>query len=121
TIDQTIANTHGQDTILSSLQLGVEAAGNYGNCNWGYACAYTNCISWSTPTQPLPPEVNPRVVFERLFGDGTSAEERRRDRRQSAHRHVRGQHPRTGAAHRDRHREFDQGTDRGRALRAAGE
>src|SRR5438034_1834090 len=79
-----IANRHGQDTILSSLQLGVEDAGNYGNCNWGYSCAYTNCISWSAPTQPLPPEVNPRVVFERLFGDGTSAEERRRDRKRNA-------------------------------------
>src|SRR5229473_7043527 len=78
TVDQVIAGRHGQDTILASLQLGVEDAGNYGNCNWGYACAYTNCISWSAPTQPLPPEVNPRVVFERLFGDGTSAEERRR-------------------------------------------
>jgi Protein of unknown function (DUF1552) len=84
TIDQTIANRHGQDTILSSLQLGVEDAGNYGNCNWGYSCAYTNCISWSSPTQPLPPEVNPRVVFERLFGDGTSTEERRRDRKRNA-------------------------------------
>ena len=84
TIDQMIANRHGQDTILSSLQLGVEDAGNYGNCNWGYSCAYTNCISWSAPTQPLPPEVNPRVVFERLFGDGTSAEERRRDRKRNA-------------------------------------
>src|SRR5438552_4879899 len=84
TIDQMIANRHGQDTILSSLQLGVEDAGNYGNCNWGYSCAYTNCISWSAPTEPLPPEVNPRVVFERLFGDGTSAEERRRDRQRNA-------------------------------------
>jgi len=84
TVDQLIASTHGQDTILSSLQLGVEDAGNYGNCNWGYSCAYTNCISWSTPSQPLPPEVNPRVVFERLFGDGTSAEERRRDRKRNA-------------------------------------
>src|SRR5437773_445521 len=84
TIDQTIAARHGQDTILASLQLGVEDAGNYGNCNWGYSCAYTNCISWSAPTQPLPPEVNPRVVFERLFGDGTSAEERRRDRKRNA-------------------------------------
>src|SRR5216684_5184292 len=80
TVDQMIANKYGQDTILSSLQLGVEDTGNYGNCNWGYSCAYTNCISWSSPTQPLPTQVNPRVVFERLFGDGTSAEERRAGR-----------------------------------------
>ena len=75
---------YGQDTILSSLQLGVEDSGNYGNCNWGYSCAYTNSISWVSPTQPLPTQVNPRVVFERLFGDGSSAEERRNGRKQNA-------------------------------------
>src|ERR1700686_747397 len=83
TIDQTIAKKYGQDTILSSIQLGVEDTGNFGNCNWGYSCAYTNSISWSSPTQPLPTEVNPRVAFERMFGDGTSPEERRRGRRES--------------------------------------
>jgi hypothetical protein len=84
TVDQHIANKYGQDTILSSLQVGVEDTGNFGNCNWGYSCAYTNSISWSSPTQPLPTQVNPRVVFERLFGDGTSPEERRRDRARNA-------------------------------------
>lgn len=84
TVDQLIAQKHGQDTILESIQLGVEEDGNFGNCNWGYSCAYTNCISWSSPVQPLPTEVNPRVAFERLFGDGTSPEERRRGRRESA-------------------------------------
>src|SRR5213594_1116131 len=84
TIDQTIANKYGQDTILSSIQLGVEDTGNFGNCNWGYSCAYSNSISWPTPTQPLPTEVNPRVAFERLFGDGTSTEERTAGRRQNA-------------------------------------
>ena len=84
TIDQHIANRYGQDTILSSLQLGVEDTGNFGNCNWGYSCAYTNSISWSSPTSPLPTQVNPRVVFERLFGDGASAEERLRDRQRNA-------------------------------------
>ena len=84
TIDQTIAQKYGQDTILSSLQLGVEDTGNFGNCNWGYSCAYTNSISWSSPTQPLPTQVNPRVVFERLFGDGTSPEERLAGRKQNA-------------------------------------
>ncbi|HEY6510021.1 MAG TPA: DUF1552 domain-containing protein [Vicinamibacterales bacterium] len=84
TVDQHIANKYGQDTILSSLQLGVEDTGNFGNCNWGYSCAYTNSISWASPTLPLPTQVNPRVVFERLFGDGTSAEERRRDRQRNA-------------------------------------
>ena len=84
TIDQTIANKYGQDSILSSIQLGVEDNGNFGNCNWGYSCAYTNSISWSSPTQPLPTEVNPRVAFERLFGDGTSPEERIAGRKQNA-------------------------------------
>jgi len=84
TIDQLIAQKYGQDTMLSSLQLGVEDSGNYGNCNWGYSCAYTNSISWVSPTQPLPTQVNPRVVFERLFGDGSSAEERRNGRLQNA-------------------------------------
>jgi len=84
TIDQVIANKFGQDTILSSLQLGVEDIGNFGNCNWGYSCAYTNSISWASPAQPLPTEVNPRVAFERLFGDGASPEERLAGRKQNA-------------------------------------
>ncbi|HKH71879.1 MAG TPA: DUF1552 domain-containing protein [Vicinamibacterales bacterium] len=84
TVDQHIANKYGQDTILSSLQLGVEDTGNFGNCNWGYSCAYTNSISWASPTQPLPTQVNPRVAFERLFGDGASTEERLRDRQRNA-------------------------------------
>jgi hypothetical protein len=84
TIDQLIAQKYGQDTILSSIQLGVEDTGNFGNCNWGYSCAYTNSISWTNATTPLPTEVNPRVAFERLFGDGASPEERLLGRRQNA-------------------------------------
>src|SRR4029077_14302606 len=84
TVDQLIAQQYGQDTILGSMQLGVEDTGNFGNCNWGYSCAYTNSISWSSPTQPLPTEVNPRVVFERLFGVGASPEERLAGRKQDA-------------------------------------
>ena len=84
TVDQLVAQKYGQNTILSSLQVGVEEDGNFGNCNWGYSCAYTNCVSWTSPTQPLPTEVNPRVAFERLFGDGASTEERLRDRQRNA-------------------------------------
>ena len=84
TIDQLIANKYGQDTILSSIQLGVEETGHFGNCNWGYSCAYTNSISWTSPTQPLPTEVNPRVAFERLFGDGASPEKRLAGRKENA-------------------------------------
>src|SRR6266567_4192272 len=84
TLDQLVARKYGQDTILGSMQLGVEDAGNFGNCNWGYSCAYTNSISWASATQPLPTQVNPRVAFERLFGDGTSPEERLAGRKQNA-------------------------------------
>jgi hypothetical protein len=84
TIDQLIAEKYGRDTILSSIQLGVEDTTNFGNCNWGYSCAYTNSISWPNATTPLPTEINPRVAFERLFGDGTSATERQAGRRQNA-------------------------------------
>jgi len=76
TIDQLIARQFGSDTILPSIQLGVEDAGNYGNCNWGYSCAYTNSMSWISPTQPLPTEINPHVAFERLFGSGATPEQR---------------------------------------------
>jgi hypothetical protein len=84
TIDQLIAEKFGRDTIVSSIQLGIEDTTNFGNCNWGYSCAYTNSISWTNATTPLPTEVNPRVAFERLFGDGTSAAERQRGRKQNA-------------------------------------
>src|SRR5947207_2430756 len=84
TIDQLIANKYGRDTILSSIQLGVEDTTNFGNCNWGYSCAYTNSISWPNATTPLPTEINPRVAFERLFGDGTNDEERLTGRKQNA-------------------------------------
>ncbi len=84
TIDQTIAERWGRDTLLSSIQLGVEdPSGNSGNCNWGYSCAYTNSVSWATPTTPLPTEINPRMAFERMFGDGASPEERRAGRLQT--------------------------------------
>ena len=77
TIDQLIAQKIGQDNLLPSLQLAVEDPGaNSSNCGEGYSCAYTNSISWSTPTTPLPMELNPQVVFERMFGDGSTAEER---------------------------------------------
>ena len=86
TIDQRIARRIGQDTLLPSLQLAVEDPGaNSSNCGEGYSCAYTNSISWQTPTRPLPMEINPQVVFERMFGDGSTAEERfrRRERQRS--------------------------------------
>jgi hypothetical protein len=77
TIDQIIAQKIGVDTLLPSMQLAVEDPGaNSSNCGEGYSCTYTNTISWSSPTQPLPMELNPQVVFERMFGDGSTVEER---------------------------------------------
>src|SRR6202042_627459 len=77
TIDQMIAGKIGQDNLMPSMQLAVEDPGaNSSNCGEGYSCTYTNTISWSTPTQPLPMELNPQVVFERMFGDGSTVDQR---------------------------------------------
>ena len=68
---------------MPSMQLAVEDPGaNSSNCGEGYSCAYTNSISWSTPSTPLPMELNPQVTFERMFGDGSTAEERAARREQ---------------------------------------
>ena len=76
TIDQIIANKIGQDTPLPSLELATEDfTGWIGGCDTQYSCAYMNTISWKNETTPLPMEINPRVVFERMFGrPGTSAQ-----------------------------------------------
>jgi hypothetical protein len=80
-IDQLIARKHGQENLLPSMQIGIEDPGtNTGVCNFGYSCAYTNSVSWATPTQPLPHIINPLVVFENLFGSGGTTEERVRGR-----------------------------------------
>src|SRR6202000_3324292 len=77
TIDQMIAQKIGQDNLMPSMQLAVEDPGaNSSNCGEGYSCTYTNTISWSNPTSPLPMELNPQVVFERMFGDGGSPAQR---------------------------------------------
>jgi len=83
TIDQLIAQKIGQESLLPSLQLAIEDPGaNSSNCGEGYSCAYTNSISWSSPTTPLPMELNPQVVFERMFGEGGTQEERATRREQ---------------------------------------
>jgi Protein of unknown function (DUF1552) len=84
TIDQLVAKHIGQDTPFPSLEVATEDFTSYvGACTVGFSCVYANTISWSSPTTPLPMEINPRVVFERMFGEpGTSeqrAERRRRD------------------------------------------
>lgn len=67
--DQIAAAAIGSRTRFASLELGCEDSRTVGNCDSGYSCAYTNSISWRTPTTPMPPEVNPRMAFERLFGN----------------------------------------------------
>ncbi len=78
TIDQIIAQKIGQDTTFPSLEIATEDhASELGSCGGDYACAYMNTISWRTPTTPNPMELNPRVLFERMFGgDGATAEAR---------------------------------------------
>jgi len=77
TIDQMAAQKVGQDTLLPSLELAIEDySGLVGSCDVGFSCTYMNTISWRTPTSPLPMEINPRVVFDRMFGDGASTQER---------------------------------------------
>ena len=72
TIDQYAADRLGADTPLRSLELTTESNFMVGNCENGYSCAYLNSTSWRTPNTPLPHERDPRVVFQRLFGDGGS-------------------------------------------------
>lgn len=77
TADQIAARQLGRDTQLPSLELSMDLMTLAGQCDNGYACVYHNCLSWSSPTTPLPSEAHPRIVFERLFGDGATAAERR--------------------------------------------
>jgi hypothetical protein len=82
-VDQAIAQAIGSETRLPSLELGLDDSRVVGHCDSGYSCAYTNSVSWRTPSTPLPPEANPRVVFERLFGDiDTSLDATTRARRE---------------------------------------
>jgi hypothetical protein len=73
-VDQIAARELGKATQLGSLEIGLESPTLAGDCDSGYSCAYTNTISWSSPTTPNPMEISPRAVFERLFGDGDSTD-----------------------------------------------
>jgi hypothetical protein len=68
--DQIIANKIGSQTRFASLELGMDDSRQAGDCDSGYSCAYTNNLAWRSETQPLPPTLDPRVLFERLFGTG---------------------------------------------------
>jgi len=84
TVDQIAARQLGSDTAIPSLELGTDINAQVGNCDNGYACAYQNSLSWSSPTTPLPAEGDPRVVFERLFGDGGTPDQRQVELRKNA-------------------------------------
>jgi hypothetical protein len=70
--DQLVANQIGKQTRFPSLEVGLEDSRQAGDCDSGYSCAYTNNLAWRNETQPLPPILDPRTLFERLFGDGVA-------------------------------------------------
>ncbi len=77
TIDQIIAKQIGQDTVFPSLELATEDFTGYiGGCTPGFSCTYMNTLCWTSPTSPVPMEINPRVVFERMFGRAGSSAQR---------------------------------------------
>jgi hypothetical protein len=84
TVDQIAAKQIGHQTLLPSLELSMDLLQTVGQCDNGYACVYQNNLSWSSPTTPLPAEAHPRIVFERLFGEGGSVADRRADLRRRA-------------------------------------
>lgn len=84
TVDQIAAAHLGKHTQLPSLELSMDLLATVGQCDNGYACVYQNNLSWSSPTTPLPSEAHPRIVFESLFGDGGSPN----DRREALHRRA---------------------------------
>ena len=77
TVDQIAAKQLGRETQLPSLEMAMDMMQTVGQCDNGYACVYQNNLSWSSPTTPLPAEAHPRLVFESLFGEGGSKEDRR--------------------------------------------
>ena len=80
-MDQLYAQRFGQDTPIPSMQLCIENVDQSGGCAYGYACVYTDTISWASPTEPLPMIRDPRVAFDLIFGAGGSPEERAARRR----------------------------------------
>src|SRR5260370_27575225 len=73
-LDQIAARELGKHTQLASLELSLDSTETIGECETGYSCAYTNTLSWRTPTTPMPMENQPRAVFENLFGDSNSTD-----------------------------------------------
>jgi hypothetical protein len=80
--DQIYAQQLGQDTPIPSMQLCIESVDHSGGCEYNYSCAYTDAISWASPSEPLPMLRDPRAVFDAMFGAGATPEERARRRRE---------------------------------------
>ncbi|MBI3880996.1 MAG: DUF1552 domain-containing protein [Verrucomicrobia bacterium] len=78
-VDQVAATRIGDQTRLASLEIGTEAGSMAGNCDSGYSCVYSSTMAWHSATQPLPKEVNPKLVFERMFSAGSTQERARRN------------------------------------------
>src|SRR5258706_10310785 len=112
TVDQIAAQVLGKDTPLLSIEMALEQNYLVGNCDNGYSCVYWNTVSWRNPKTPLPMEVNPRVVFERMFGDGGTPSQRlaqiREDRSilDSVRDAISGLQNRLGASDRTRMTEY---------------
>jgi hypothetical protein len=87
-MDQLIAGQIGGQTRFPSLELGLEDSRQSGDCDSGYSCAYTNNLAWRSETQPLPPVLDPRALFERLFGDGESLTPEARARQSKYRRSI---------------------------------
>lgn len=88
-VDQLAASRIGHLTRLGSLEIGAEAGSMAGNCDSGYSCVYSSTMSWKSATQPLPKDVDPRLIFDRLFGQSDDPKRKDRDRlRRSVLDHV---------------------------------
>lgn len=86
-VDQVAAQIAGHATRFPSIELGIEPGRSAGNCDSGYSCAYSSNVSWSSESTPVGKEINPRLVFQRLFGDGTEVKRDENARRREALRH----------------------------------
>lgn len=83
-IDQIYAKEFGQDSAIPSMQMCIEAVDQAGGCDYGYACVYTDTISWASPTEPLPAIRDPRAIFNQMFGEGATPEQRKQRQQANA-------------------------------------
>ncbi|HTV00975.1 MAG TPA: DUF1552 domain-containing protein [Luteitalea sp.] len=86
--DQIVAQSLAKETRFSSIEIGCDDSRTVGNCDSGYSCAYTNSLAWRSESSPMPPETNPRLVFERLFGADAHLDPATRQRRMLHRRSI---------------------------------